>query len=236
MWRLVVVLAACGRVDFDATCPATATPVTLDRKAHFAAGASVGSTTGNLAADALGTAWTTEWVDGSDAAGWYRQAGTLLVWDDDWFGQGGGWDYANDLLPLATSGDLTQGFEVAHVGRLRLHYDGAAPAKLHVSGAPTIRWGGYIGTTPSTVPIDVELVIARIDTAAEAHDTFTTTISKPAQDTTPETAEVPVPSRDVVLDPGDSLVIGIRPVATSDANAWLELTDAPLALALTPCR
>jgi hypothetical protein len=238
---LLVLVAGCGRVGFDERCVPAGAPVAHDRSASWQGGTMPGSTQGNPSAAVDGVRWSYEWTTGDALAAatpWHLQPGTPMVWDDDWFGQGGVWAYDDDLAPLIAPTELTQGFEWEHIALLRMTNADTTPRRVEVSGTITLRWRGFDGATPSTAPIDVDLVVAHLDPDAREHAAFAVTVAKPTPDTSVEEVAVEVPGSIMVLDPGESMVTSLRPleVAPVEVNAWVTLTDDAVAVELTPCR
>lgn len=231
-------LVGCGRVSFDPLCVAH-DAVIIDRGDQWQAGATPGSTLGNPTSEVDGIAWSYEWISG-DALGtaspWYRQPGTQLVWDDDWFGQGGMWTYSDDLLPLVGRDEMTQEFDWVHIGVIRLLNVADTAMQVRCLGTITLRWRGYEGTTPAALPIDVDVAIIALGAESE-QAILASTLAKPTADASHEDLVIPVPDRPVVIDPGDSLVITIRPTQSNPpANAWTSVDDNGLQIELAQCQ
>jgi hypothetical protein len=228
---------ACGRLDFDPVCVEGA-QTTPDRSAEWTGGTVQGMTAGNPTAGQ--PSWSYEQTTGGGlAAGdaWFTQAGTLLSWDTDWFAQGRGvWAFSDDQLPLIDRTELTQAFDADRIAIIRLRNTLDVTLAITVSGAMQIRWEGFTGPTPTTVPIDVEVVLAHLDADRAVMATMlATTVAKPTANTTPELATVTVPTRTLFVDPGDSIVWSVRPTAVSVENAWITVSDDGLAFDVRPC-
>jgi hypothetical protein len=231
---------ACGRLGFDEVCVEGA-PVVLDRSEQWVGGTAQGTTAGNPGPVLSGRpTWSYEWSGGGGlgaADAWFAQEGTLLPWDDDWFGQGRGvWAFADNELPLIDRRELTQAFDVTRVAVIRLQNHLDVSLAIRTSGTLQILWQGYAGSTPATLPIDVEAVLAHVDAGhAVVAKVVAERIAKPTSSTTPETATAVVPERTLMVDPGDSIMWSVRPTVASAENAWITVVDDGLALDVRPC-
>jgi hypothetical protein len=184
--------------------------------------------------------WSYEWVQGggrlSTATPWYTQPSQRLVWDAQWYVTGvAGWARADDIgngvsqdyTPLVTQAAMTQNLSPAlpisspdQEPIVRWLNPASYTLDLSVAGTLRVEWTGE-GTG---YPVNVDLVLAQESAGGSFSILFATTVSKPHNDSTPETLDVPLNSS-AVVSAGDSLLLSLRADGQNLHN-WVILDDA----------
>jgi hypothetical protein len=211
-------------------------------------GGDAGTENGNPAPDSLGNpVWSYEWIQGGGGLGtpnpWYTQPGQKMVWDTNWFATGmAGWVRADevgnnvvyDYHPFTQRYYLLQNITVAPPSANPdlcpiVRWLNPVNESLHLGLAGTLRvtWSG----DPGSCPVNVDLVIAQVNSAGKLWTLFTNTLTKPHSDTSVESVNVPV-DLSTPVSAGDSLLVSLRADGECPGT-WIILEDS-LTLVLQP--
>jgi len=203
-----------------------------NRLSDFTPGAEHGTSINNPGPDQMGNAaWGYAYATGDGFAGetpWYQNPGTVMTWDEDWFGHGFGvWSRGDDQSPLMTDAVVTHhnkagsGQYVPVVSWLNPVGDATV---VDLAGSLTLTWNAGNG---NAFPNDVEFVVAHNDiSAGTITPLFSDTYVKPTPGISEtESLDFDVAVEGIMLDQGDSLVISHR--ASDDfPYGWVNLTDS----------
>lgn len=221
----VAVLTVVLLVSPAAYCADYGLGYTWNRQADWTVrpGSDHGTTNGNPDDDSLGSpVWGYEYYDnvpdGSDldsANPWYTLSSAgLMVWDNNWYDGGARmWAQADDTLPSVGEAVLIVASETwPDVVLVRWTTPSNERIRVSLTSGTEfgVRWSGYGGITS---PVDLDVVIAKLDASDGNSITslWSTTVSKPTNNSSPETLSLPALSLpDVTIDPGDQILFSIR--------------------------
>jgi len=215
-------------------------PASWDRDVDWVAppDSAHGTTQGNPAPDSEGNlVWHYEYVSTGGRLGsanpWYAEPATPQVWDMSWFGSEGAWAVADDFGPA------TRYYGLTHAGLwhdmkaiVRWKNVTAKTFEMHVLGSLVVSWSGDFN---QTVPVDVDVVLARRDGGTGAITLlYAQTVPKPTNDTSKETVILPIDLGVLTVDPGDELLLSHLAYDRFVNSVWVTLVDHNLCLIESP--
>jgi predicted NUDIX family NTP pyrophosphohydrolase len=179
---------------------------TWNRAAEWQPGSAPGSATGNPSADAQGAAtWQYAWTTGGGGLGadspWYAQSAALMLWDDNFAGQGARWARAGDTLPAASSSVLEADGTASPV--LRWLNPTGRTADLDLAGSLGVTWSTGASGIAELAVVHEKLDTAGTVTGCEELATFRLSSSAGAQ-----IANVDL--KNLNLAAGDRILIAVR--------------------------
>lgn len=210
------------------------------RKLDWQPGTTFQTSDGNPSPDANSNlVWYYEHTNGGpllSGDAWYGQTPTLLVWDNDWYGQlRGAWTTGNDNPPPIFSDEM---LHILHdpfytkIPRARWKNVFSQEALVALSGNYVIEWGGDVATGAPNV--NVQVVVAHLK-AASTEVVFSATVAKPTPDNSDENTLVDIPTgTEILIAPGESLVFSLRAVNSIVPPSWITLKDNVI-LQNVPC-
>lgn len=206
---------------------------TWHRMTDYVPGAVHGSTVNNPGPDQLGNpTWEYTWTAGGPVGepdAWYKNDGTLMLWDEAWFDHGHGvWARGDDISPPIFN-DRTchhissDNCDCIPIVKWLNPVDTESPSVIGIEGSLMILWTGEFGIGSA---VDVDVVVVFND-----HSEGTTTllvferVSKPTPgDSVGETVVVDVDLPGVLFDTDDSLTISHRAMEPIDGR-WIPMFD-----------
>jgi len=219
MRRTMVALVVLGVL----TLGSAASAVTCNRNAEWT---TAGLTHGSSAGNPVNGTWLYEYVSSGDGLGggdpWWDNAGTLSVYDNDWYGQGGVWARGDNVNPPIPPNRLTHNVSGGNYPyKPRVSWISPADGIVDVSGLMNATWGGGAST-------DLEVAIAK-KAASGGYTLLASGTVKQAGPTTLDLTANPA-LQSVHVSAGDSIVWTTR--GTAAGSGWVPLYDQGVSLTL----
>ncbi len=159
---------------------------------------------------------------------WYGMPGTPLSWDPAWWDVGFGlWSAGDNISPAVDANRMAHNAAAAAIGNvplIRFVNPTGTSTSFDIGGLLKVTWDGIDGVGRPT-PVDV---VIGMQNAAHSLTTvlFSTTVMKPNNFASVlDFVQVPVLLEDVVLGPGESLIITHRARQDVVPGGWIHLDD-----------
>lgn len=205
---------------------------TWRRAADWVPGASQGSTVNNPSLDGSGKpVWQYEYTTGGSlgsSSPWYKNPGTLMKWDGDFYGSEiGVWSRSDDKNPPISRLRLVHNVAESvfqYMPTVRWMNPVGDGAELAIDGTLRVVWDGQGGMGFDN---DTDVVIAKYDASTGETDAiYATTVSKPhAGPSITDFIDLPVHLTGISLDEGDNILVSLRSADAVYPGAWNGLRD-----------
>lgn len=163
---------------------------------------------------------------GSATPWWSNVFGADLRWDTRWYGADPCWAGGDDTAPAISQTEITHiinGGNHARVPGVWWISPSNGPMRVSLKGGVRATWHGYNDVAE---PVDYELAFAHYDD--ETHTVrllHGQCLSKPHNDTVPESLDVPVHIPGMVVKPRDRILCTGRAVASTSNPRWIQIDD-----------
>jgi uncharacterized protein (TIGR03382 family) len=183
-----------------------------------------------------GPSGTSPWVCEYTSAGgdllsatpWFRTASTAMSWDTNWWAQGSGlWSAGDEMSPPVDPNRMAHNIATSafnNVPLIRFNNQTGAVNPFDVEGVLRITWDGVDGVGRPTL---VDVVIGKQNAAHTSTAVLlSTTLTKPNNFASIlDFEDVPVSLEDVLLGPGESIIITHRARNAVAPGGWIHLGD-----------
>ncbi len=170
---------------------------------------------------------------GSATPWWSNVFGADLRWDKSWYGNAPCWAGGDDTAPAIEQTNLTHiinGDNYARVPGVWWISPSNGPMRVSLKGGVRVRWHG---DSDVAQPVDVELAFAHYDDETRAVRLLhSQRLSKPHNNNTPESLDVPIHIPCIHVGPRDRILRTGRAVAATSNPRWVYINDAWLDIVL----
>lgn len=188
----------------------------------------------NPGPDQLGNrVWEATYVSGGGSLGaqapWYDQIKTIMQWDSNWWSSGVGvWAKGDNTNPCISQYQLTHNIantdnsKFIEVPLVLWANPTSTQTAVNIAGNLKIEWSGLNGNVLASSPVDVDVVIGKVNSALGTTTLlYSTTVNRPAGTTI---LNLPVNISHEIINPQDRIFISQR-ARNSIANRWITMDD-----------
>jgi len=200
-----------------------------NRELDFRPGTVNLSTQGNPSLDRFGLpTWRMDYLAGgglSDSAPWYRRPPGRLLWDNDWYGNGGYWAYQDNFGAIVWKQGLSQNLSGGgwFDSIPAVSWISPLSGSVDVIGELEVEWNGN-NSVAANVGVDI-VIASRLRADGSLTLLYTNTVFKPTPaNNRPESLRLPVTLANVAVGPGDELVLTHRGHSSTGSH-WVNVYD-----------